>query len=608
MGPAFEQWLEKFKEAWRKFTAAAGPRAAAFGTLIIAFLGKAGVVLREDGKKFGAFAVRAGKAAGAFAVRAGKAARPVLSRAAGSAGVFLARAGLALWRGAGTVVRGIGHLLRGVGSALARAFIYLTEHPKKALAIFLPIIGGCALGLYLMLTAPMRANVFSLSLTMNGPERITLEVGTPYEEAGAEAFYEGTTIHEEDTDVPVETIGTVDTTKTGTYCLTYRASHGGLSQHAYRTVYVRDTAAPQITLTADPDHYTLPGQTYEEEGFAASDAYDGDLTSRVVRREQNGKVYYLVADNSMNMTSVVRDIVYDDRDAPEITLLDAPESIIAGDPWEDSFYAEDNVLGDVTDRVTVTTDFNNYVPGTYTMTYTVTDDYKNTATAERTVTVRPIPKNDPSLAVDGEKIVFLTFDDGPGPYTEELLEILEKYNVRATFFVTAQYSEYLPLLKSEAAEGHTVAVHSYSHEYDEIYSSTEAFWEDFDTMNDLIEQYTGDRSKIMRFPGGSSNGVSAKYSEGIMTKLTVEAQRKGYDYYDWNVESGDAGDTTDPDEIVENILDGIRSTNISVVLCHDIHSFTVEAIEPMLREAIEDGYTFLPITFGCFESHHTVNN
>ena len=590
MEPAHGQWLEKFKEFWKRFTAAAGPRAAAFGALVIAFLGKAGAALREGGKKAGVLAGRAGKAAG-----------PVLTRMAQTTGAFLARAGRALQRGAG-------HFFRGIGGGLARAFIYLTEHPKRALAIFVPIIAALSFGIWYIVTAPARANEFSLTLSMHGPETVTLEAGAPYEEAGAEAYYEGTTIHEEDTDVPVETIGTVDTSKTGTYRLMYRASHGGLSQHAYRTVYVRDTTAPQITLTADPDHYTLPGQPYEEEGYAAADSYDGDISSRVIRREKDGKVYYLVADDSMNVTSVVRDIIYDDRDAPEITLLEAPESIIAGDPWEDAFYAEDNVLGDVTDRVSVTTDFNNYVPGTYTMTYTVTDDYENTATAERTVTVRPVPKNDPSLAVDGEKIVFLTFDDGPGPYTEELLEILEKYNVRATFFVTAQYSEYLPLIKTEAAEGHTVAVHSYSHDYEEIYSSTEAFWEDFDAMNAIIRQYTGGEAKIMRFPGGSSNMVSAKYSEGIMTKLTVEAQRKGLDYYDWNIESGDAGDTTDPEEIKENILDGIRSTNISVVLCHDIHSFTVEAIEPMLREAIEDGYTFLPITFGCFESHHTVNN
>ena len=126
-------------------------------------------------------------------------------------------------------------------------------------------------------------------------------------------------------------------------------------------------------------------------------------------------------------------------------------------------------------------------------------------------------------------------------------------------------------------------------------------------MNDVIEKYTGKRTTIFRFPGGSSNMVSS-FNEGVMTRLTVQAQRKGYDYYDWNVLSGDAGDTTDPDEIAENILAGIGRRNISVVLCHDIHKYTVDAIEPVLREAIENGYTFLPITPGCVECHHPVNN
>ena len=215
--------------------------------------------------------------------------------------------------------------------------------------------------------------------------------------------------------------------------------------------------------------------------------------------------------------------------------------------------------------------------------------------------------NNPVNAIYGKKIVLLTFDDGPGQYTEQILDILDKYRVKATFFVTNNYEEYESLLGEEAERGHSVCVHTLHHDYDEVYSSEEAFWADFDAMNDLIEQYTGERSRVFRFPGGSSNTISS-FNEGIMSRLVNEAAEKGYDYYDWNVTSGDAGDTEDPDEIVENVLWGIEQEDISIVLCHDIHPWTLEALEPIIVGALEKGYTFLPIHYGITECHHPVNN
>ena len=483
--------------------------------------------------------------------------------------------------------------------------------PDSMRKYLVPVLAGLiailAAACVILLSVASSRNKNYLNLTMRGPEQIELSRGETYTEAGASAQFRSTNRRVEDASVPVSISGTVDTDTPGVYYVVYRAEHEGLTRHARRRIVVRDHTAPKISLSNEPDHYTLPGQTYEEEGFSASDDVEGDLTQRVLRKEKDGKVYYFAFDLSGNMASAVRDIVYDDRTAPVLTLLDVPEEIIAGDPWEDSFTAVEDVLGDCTDRVTVSGEIDNYVPADYVLDYSVTDDYGNTATAQRIVTVRPVPKNDLGKAVSGEKIVFLTFDDGPGKYTKRLLKILKKYEVPATFFVTAQYSDYLPLIKDEAKAGHTVAVHSLTHDYDKIYSSEEAYWEDFDAMNDVIEKYTGKRTTIFRFPGGSSNMVSS-FNEGVMTRLTVQAQRKGYDYYDWNVLSGDAGDTTDPDEIAENILAGIGRRNISVVLCHDIHKYTVDAIEPVLREAIENGYTFLPITPGCVECHHPVNN
>ena len=126
-------------------------------------------------------------------------------------------------------------------------------------------------------------------------------------------------------------------------------------------------------------------------------------------------------------------------------------------------------------------------------------------------------------------------------------------------------------------------------------------------MNDIIEQQTGSRTNIMRFPGGSSNTVSAG-NEGLMTRLTVQALKKGYDYYDWNAYDGDVYETTDPEQISQNIIDEIQQQSISVVLCHDIKEYTKDGIEDAIRWALENGYTFLPITYGCFECHHEVQN
>ena len=487
---------------------------------------------------------------------------------------------------------------------LQRALHYIREH---IIPILIGIIVFCIVAISAMLLYVRAININHLDLTMHGDDVIFLATGDKYTEAGASAVYYGTTIHKNDGPVEVATSGTVDTETPGRYRVTYTAEAFGLRRHQSRMIVVTDRTAPVIDLTSDPEHYTLPGETYEEEGYRAFDDRDGDITGRVLRIDDGLKVSYFGYDDAGNAAFVQRDIVYDDRTAPELTLLDVPLEIIAGDPWEDAYAATDDVLGECTDRVSVEGAVDTYVPGEYVLEYTVTDDYDNTSTATRIVTVKPVPKNNPGKAVTGEKIVFLTFDDGPGKYTERLLDILKKYEVPATFFVTAQYRSYLDLLTREAKEGHTVAVHTLTHNYKEIYASEEAFWKDFDAMNDIIEQKTGKRTTIMRFPGGSSNKVS-DFNEGVMTRLTVQALRKGYDYYDWNVLSGDAGDTKDPEEIRENILAGIRKRNISVVLCHDIHEYTVDAMEQMIRDALEDGYTFLPITPGCVECHQQVNN
>ena len=209
--------------------------------------------------------------------------------------------------------------------------------------------------------------------------------------------------------------------------------------------------------------------------------------------------------------------------------------------------------------------------------------------------------------INNNKIIYLTFDDGPGPYTDRLLGILDKYNVKATFFVTAAYPSYSYCISKAYNSGHTVAVHTYCHNYSTIYASEDAYWSDFEKMETVIENQTGSRTNLFRFPGGSSNKVSS-FNSGVMTRLTKQASQKGYTYFDCNVSSGDAGETTSSVVVYNNIINGVRCNNSSVVLCHDIKSYTVDAMESFIPWALNNGYTFLPLTDNSPTAHHSLNN
>lgn len=437
-----------------------------------------------------------------------------------------------------------------------------------------------------------------------GKKRVTVEAGGDWEDPGAKAVYGGRTLPFGRTEIPYETATDLDLHKVGTYSISYHAEYGGREGHAVRTVIVKDTTAPVITLTEDPDWYTLPGAEYEEEGFTAEDSCDGDLTDSVVREEKDGKVYYSVTDSSGNVGTAEREIVYDDKGAPDLMLYNALPVIEVGEEWTDAYYAEDDLDGDVTDKVIVTGEVDTDEPGTYTIEYSVTDEHGNEATAEREVRVVEELTEDELP----DQTIFLTFDDGPYEYTDELLDILDKYNVKATFFVTAQFEDYLDCIEREADEGHTVAVHTYKHRFADVYESTDAYWEDFEKMNDIIEEQTGERTELFRFPGGSSNTISRRYSEGIMSELTDQAKDRGLDYYDWNVSSGDAGEYTDSFEIWDTITDQIWEHKCSVILCHDIHEYTVDCIEDVITYALDHGFSFMPLRKGIYTCHHPVNN
>ena len=296
-------------------------------------------------------------------------------------------------------------------------------------------------------------NEFTLDLTMEGPKEITLEVGSTFADPGAQACFSGDLLMWKGRSVPVEVEGSVDTASLGSYSVNYRARkelNYGLGKLFFektevRTVHVVDTTPPVITLHTDPDAFTLPGQAYVEEGFTVTDNYDTDVADRLARWVEADVVHYKVSDTSGNVTEVTRPIVYNDPVAPELTLLGKETTIVVqGNKYQEpGFTAVDNGDGDMTEAVTVSGQVDHLTLGEYALTYTVTDSFGNSASATRTVIVREYPElpdfmpmAEPYTIVQPEgKVIYLTFDDGPSPFTDQLLDVLAKYDAKATFFV-----------------------------------------------------------------------------------------------------------------------------------------------------------------------------
>lgn len=201
-----------------------------------------------------------------------------------------------------------------------------------------------------------------------------------------------------------------------------------------------------------------------------------------------------------------------------------------------------------------------------------------------------------------EKWVCLTFDDGPSRTTPAVLAALDAAGVHGTFFVVATgYNEkYLPLLTQAAAAGHQIALHSASHEYSDIYQSSDAYWEDIALLKERIAPYVDVESiRYLRFPGGSTNTVSRRYGgKGLMKQLKAEVEQKGLQWVDWNVCAEDAvGGHPSADTIYRNVVRETGQQTNCIVLMHDSSSThtTAEALPDIIQWYADNGYTFLTV-------------
>ena len=443
---------------------------------------------------------------------------------------------------------------------------------------------------------------------MSGLE-IETPLGSPYEDPGVYAVLTGRVFGVWKNHLPLRTEGAVDTATPGSYELTYLTDFLFREYNCKRTVNVVDRTPPEITLYRRNGYYVNWLDGYEEEGFIARDNVDGDVTALVTAERHGDEIIYTVSDSSGNEARVERRPDYT-VGPPHFLLtggddLRIPADFSFSDP---GFSAADSFGNDLTGFIQVQGSVSPWRAGTYELRYSVTNRMGDTESTVRRVTVEPVKGSE--TVEPEEKTIYLTFDDGPGPYTDRLLDILDKYGVKATFFVTCDQPDYFRCIARAREAGHAVGIHSASHEYNEIYAGEEAFFEDFQEVRDMIFDQTGEYPTICRFPGGSSNTVSS-FTPGIMTRLASDVRDLGYQYFDWDVYSGDAGGkgaTTKSDTVFANVTEGIGDMHTAVILQHDIKGFSVDAVERIILWGFENGYTFRALDAGSPPAHLDIAN
>lgn len=373
---------------------------------------------------------------------------------------------------------------------------------------------GITFGIFVVLIFGMDFLLEKPKVELIGEQNVNIKLGEEYKEYGVKAK-----LHNKDIDKQVEIKGTVDTGKIGKYTVKYCLKD---KEYAERIVEVKDNVNPVIQLKGKKIINLQPNTEYKEQGYIATDNYDGNITDKIKIKEE--------------------------------TINDQEYKII----------------------------------------YEIQDTSGNIAKDERIV-IRNIEKGQPK---ENNSVIYLTFDDGPSmDITPKILDVLKEEDVKATFFILDYNNKKEELVKREAKEGHSIGLHGISHNYKEIYQSLEAGTNNFINLNKKVKESTGIDTKIIRFPGGSSNTVS-KFNPGIMTNLAKNLLENEYKYFDWNVSSGDSGDVKTSEAVYSNVTKGLRKNRNNVVLMHDFagNTKTLNALRKIIQYGKSQGYRFEKIT------------
>lgn len=438
--------------------------------------------------------------------------------------------------------------------------------------------------------------LFMPHIKLKGNSVVVINYKEKYKEPGYSAYYRNKLINKN-----VKVNGSINNKKLGTYSLEYIVRKGRLSRRVSRVVKVVDKSSPDISLVNGDLVSVCPNHEYDEDGYKAIDNYDGDITNKVKVIKGKDFISYVVADKSGNKKSVKRKLVYEDKTNPVISLNGSDTMyIFVGDTFVDPLYtASDNCDLDITNKVVVSGSVNNSSANTSILTYSVSDNSGNSSSVSRKVVVS-------NRGANG--VIYLTFDDGPkSGTTDVILDILKEEGVKATFFVTNGGPD--NLIQREYNEGHTIGLHTASHDYAYVYSSMDNYFNDLNTVSSRVKNLTGYDSKIIRFPGGSSNTISRRYASGIMSSLTNEVINRGYKYYDWNISSGDAaGGNHAASEIYNNVVSRLSHDRANMVLMHDIKTYTRDALRDIIRYGKANGYSFSAINYDTEMVRQKVNN
>ncbi|MDD6224525.1 MAG: polysaccharide deacetylase family protein [bacterium] len=473
---------------------------------------------------------------------------------------------------------------------------------KKNKAVLLSVVAVSVVFVFVILY------LLSPKIILNQDKVIVLNYGEKYVEYGSKGKHLGKDVTDE-----IKVSGKIDSNKVGKYTITYQLKVSFWNVKKERTVKIVDEKKPTLTLMGDKQVTVCPGKKYQEEGYQAVDEYDGDLTEQVKIAEKKDKLIYSVKDSSDNKEEVIRSVIYEDNEKPVITLGGSETIYHQLDTsfQEPGYTVSDNCDDDLTKQVKVSGKVDVTKEGIYTLTYTVEDEANNKTEVKRVVKVSK--KVDINSGVTRKGVIYLTFDDGPSNLTTgKILDILKEENVKATFFVTNSGPD--SLIRREYEEGHTVALHTATHQYPKVYASVDNYFADLKEISDRVERITGEKSRIIRFPGGSNNTVSKKYSSGIMTILADEVLNRGYRYYDWNIDSGDAwqcvkNNVSDKSRCVyHNVVSNLSNNKANIVLMHDIKTHTVDALRNIIRYGKDNGYTFSAIDMNTAMIVFKVNN
>lgn len=361
---------------------------------------------------------------------------------------------------------------------------------------------------------------------------------------------------------------------------------------------------PIITLLGPNPSFACSSQSYSEAGYIATDHTGQDISSQVIRQLFPNYIEYSVTDTDGRHNTVRRHLIQNSPNRIQITIT-GPQNLqvpVNSDYQDLGATATDLCLGDISNQI-VTNQIDTTQPGRQHIIYQIYDpNISATIFTIRQIDVINLPDNSAG-------VIYLTFDDGPSDITPQILQILEQNQIKATFFVINHADAYDYLIQSAYQSGHSIGIHSYTHNYNYIYSSESAFFSDLHAIQDKVFNLTGYRTTLYRFPGGSSNTVS-RFNPGIISRLSQELRQQGFRYFDWNVSGEDSGSAKTAEAIYQNVISGLSPTRPNVVLLHDTFgkSATAEALPRIIEYGKSHGYTFAPITNSTPVITHPINN